>query len=230
MIAIFMIISLAGCAAVKPLNTTTGKPEVTITEASKKEISDVITNTMLSWDFQLQKRDEYILIFGKKNTNIASSVLLGSRYDAVPEWRFTYNIVDYADGVRIIVNIVSVTNPGSAFERITDFSKGSQDSQNIQKFLENMKNEFEVRKIIKNRGKIGIKLQKDKIMDVFDNGPADKAGIMKGDIILKIDGEAMTGYASKDLIRLTGAPGSTVVLLLKRNGQELTVPVIRGNP
>jgi hypothetical protein len=142
LITVFIIISLAGCATVKPLNTTTGRPEVIIADVSKKDISDAIVNTMLSWDFQLQKRDDYILVFGKKNTNLASSLLLGSRYDAIPEWRFTYNIVDYADGVRIIANIVSVTNPGSAFERITDFSKGSQDAQNIQKFFENLKNEF----------------------------------------------------------------------------------------
>ncbi len=148
---IFMIVSLTGCATVKPLDTSTGKPEVIITDASKKDIADAIVNTMLSWDFQLQKRDEYILVFGKKDTNIASSVLLGSRYDAVPEWRFTYNMVDYAGGVRIIANIASVTNPGSAFERITDFSKGSQDAQNVQKFFRNLKNELEFKKIYERR-------------------------------------------------------------------------------
>jgi len=230
LIAIVMVISLAGCATVRPLNTTTGKPEVIITDASKKDISDAIINTMLSWDLQLQKRDEYILIFGKKNTNIASSVLLGSRYDAVPEWRFTYNMVDYADGVRIIVNIAAVTNPGSAFERLTDLSKGSQDAQNIQKFLENLKIHFEMIKTVKNRGKIGIMLQKVEIVKVFENSPAEKAGIMKGDIILKIDGEALTGGNAQDSMRVSGTPGSTVIFLLKRNGQELTIPVIRGNP
>jgi membrane-associated protease RseP (regulator of RpoE activity) len=230
LIAICMVIFFAGCATIKPLNTTTGKPEIIITDTAKKDISDAIVNTMLSWDFQLQKRDDYILVFGKKNTNIASSVLLGSRYDAVPEWRFTYNLVDYADGVRIIANIAAVTNPGSAFERITDFSKGSQDAQNIQSFLENLKDTFGFNKTMKNRGKIGVMLSKNEIIKVLDNSPAERAGIMKGDIILKIDGEAITGDVKDTLLRVSGTPGSTVTLLLKRNGQELSIPVIRGNP
>jgi C-terminal processing protease CtpA/Prc len=73
-------------------------------------------------------------------------------------------------------------------------------------------------------------LKNNEIVKVLENGPAERAGIMKGDIILKIDGEAITGDMSKDAMRISGEPGSTLILLLKRNGQEFTIPVVRSNP
>ena len=225
-----IILSLSGCTTLQPLNTSTGKPEIIITETNKKEVADAIINTMLSWDFQLQKRDEYILVFGKRDTRIISGVLLGSQYDTTPEWRITYNLVDYANGVRIMVSIFAITNPGSAFERITDFSKGSKDSHNIQSFLNQLKETLETQKLVKERGKIGILLQSNKVIQVLEGSPASKAGIQNGDIILKIDNEPISGDFNKDILRITGEPGSTVVLLIKKNDKEFTIPIIRGNP
>ena len=223
-----ILVLITGCATVKYLNTPSGKPEVIIPDASKSEIADQITNAMLSWDFQLQKRDENILVFAKRDQRLGSSLLFGSRYDSTPEWRFIYNIVDHPEGIRVIANITAITNPGSAFERVTDLSRGSKDSENVYALLTQIRENFGLRKITKNRGKIGVGLQKYTIVLVAQGGPADKAGLQKGDVILKIDGEPTTGGFSRDILRITGEPGTTVILLIKRNDQELAIPVVRG--
>ena len=225
-----ILVLITGCATIKPLNTPTGKPEVIIPDASKSEIADQITNAMLSWDFQLQKRDENILVFAKRDQRLGSSLLFGSRYDSTPEWRFIYNIVDHHEGIRVIANIAAITNPGSAFERVTDLSRGSKDSENVYALLTQIREGFSLRKITKNRGKIGVGLQKYTIVSVAQGGPAEKAGLQKGDVILKIDGEPATGDFSKDILRITGEPSTTVIMLIKRNDQELAIPVVRGEP
>jgi membrane-associated protease RseP (regulator of RpoE activity) len=229
MLIIFIIITLLGCVTIMPLNTTTGKPEIFITDTPKKEITNAIINTMLTWDFQLQKSDEYILVFGKKNTDIATSLLLGSRYDPTPEWRYTFNLVESGYGIRIIGNIVSVTNPGSAFEKQMDFSKQSKAATNLQKYFESLKEEFNIKNTLKYRGKIGVKLQGNVIYEVFDKSPAEKAGLLQGDILLEIDGIPLSANR-EDFLRISGEPGSVVILLLQRDNQEISIPVTRGNP
>jgi len=54
---------------------------------------------------------------------------------------------------------------------------------------------------------------------VEKGGPADKAGIEAGDVILRFDGKAVN--ASEDLPRIVGAtrPGSRVTLQIWRNKQ-----------
>ncbi len=70
------------------------------------------------------------------------------------------------------------------------------------------------------------------VQTVEKDGPADKAGVEAGDIILKVDGRAVD--KSGDLPRLVGAtkPGSRVVLQLFRRGstRDVTVPVAEFEP
>lgn len=65
------------------------------------------------------------------------------------------------------------------------------------------------------------------VNSVEKGGPADKAGVEPGDIILKFDGKTVN--ASSDLPRIVGAtkPGSNVVMQVWRKGatRELTVNV-----
>jgi len=66
------------------------------------------------------------------------------------------------------------------------------------------------------------------ISDVEPNGPADKAGIRSGDVILGINGET---FANRDELRnriAQFAPGSTANLKVYRNGRTIEVPVTFG--
>jgi carboxyl-terminal processing protease len=60
--------------------------------------------------------------------------------------------------------------------------------------------------------------------------PADKAGILAGDIILKVDGRDISGMNVNDAVLLIRGPkGTTVTLTVKREGEPklLDIPVVR---
>jgi 2-alkenal reductase len=60
---------------------------------------------------------------------------------------------------------------------------------------------------------------------VVPDSPADKAGIREGDIIAKVDGQAIDGDHPLDATLSLHAPGDTVSIELLRDGQTVTVEV-----
>jgi len=129
---------LAGCATVPPLNTPSQRPEVTITGASKKEILDTLVAEMLSRGAQVKRIDEYSAVFGIRDDSFTGALLFGSRYDSTPEARVTFNLVETGNGIRVFGNSAMVTNPGSAFERVTDMTGGKL-AHDMQAALERLK-------------------------------------------------------------------------------------------
>jgi S1-C subfamily serine protease len=66
------------------------------------------------------------------------------------------------------------------------------------------------------------------IKGVVASGPADKAGVKPGDVLVAIDGRAMPN-PNAVLNVVTGlAPGSPAKLRLKRKGQDLEIPITVG--
>jgi serine protease Do len=66
------------------------------------------------------------------------------------------------------------------------------------------------------------------IVDVVTQGPGEKGGLLKGDIILSIDGSGI--HDSFELINNVSwkRPGQTAVCEIWRGGQKKTVPVVLG--
>ncbi len=66
------------------------------------------------------------------------------------------------------------------------------------------------------------------ISQVQPGGAAAKAGLRAGDVILKFGGTPVTDF--EQLVELIGkkAPGDKVDVVIRRNGQELTIPVVLG--
>jgi S1-C subfamily serine protease len=64
------------------------------------------------------------------------------------------------------------------------------------------------------------------VATVEPESPADRAGIASGDIILTLDGAAVTG--ADDLIRILAGDkiGRSIALEILRNGNRLTVSLI----
>ncbi|HEV8281805.1 MAG TPA: S41 family peptidase [Candidatus Limnocylindrales bacterium] len=84
---------------------------------------------------------------------------------------------------------------------------------------------------------IGVRIEPDdqgrpKIVGVFDESPAKKAGLVPDDVILEVDGRSTDG-ASIDLIAgwVRGEAGTTVELTVRRgaDGPERTVEIIRAD-
>ena len=222
----YLLVTAVGAHA----DTSFGKFETLITDATKKEVLEALISGMASWDSQLLSQDNDRLVFGKRGANVGSSDSKATGSDNAAEWRFTYYVFENPDGIKVTVNIAAVINPGKPSERAADVNYSPCTVQSTGEFLENLKTDFSVRKALKNRGKIGIVLRKVEIFKVIKNSPAEKAGLLAGDIILKVDGKEMTGDIIKDTMRISGTPGSRVLLLIKRNGKELSIPVVRGNP
>jgi S1-C subfamily serine protease len=64
---------------------------------------------------------------------------------------------------------------------------------------------------------------------VLNGGPADKAGVKPGDVLVAIDGKPIVNPQSV-LNSVTGiAPGSAAKVKLKRKGQDLELAVTIGH-
>jgi serine protease Do len=64
--------------------------------------------------------------------------------------------------------------------------------------------------------------------DVEPGAPASKSGLQRGDIVLEMDGQPVTGTEEFRLKIAMMKPGTTVRLKVYRNGKELDVPVVLG--
>jgi serine protease Do len=64
--------------------------------------------------------------------------------------------------------------------------------------------------------------------DVTAAGPADKAGIQRGDIITSFNGKKVENSNQLRAIVADAEPGSTAKVILLRNGREVTLPVVLG--
>lgn len=66
------------------------------------------------------------------------------------------------------------------------------------------------------------------ISEPYEGNPAQKSGLRAGDKILSIDGKEMAKKPSDEVSSaLKGPKGTTIVLKVERNGQELKIPITR---
>jgi S1-C subfamily serine protease len=63
---------------------------------------------------------------------------------------------------------------------------------------------------------------------VVPGGPADKAGVKQGDIIVKVNGQAIDGDHPLDATLSEFSPGDSVNVDLLRNGQTISVQITLG--
>ena len=127
--------ALLGCAAPQPPSTASGKPEVTIRQASPESVKAAIVNGMLNRGYRITRDTQFELSFDRPVDNVLAAALLGSRYDAIPNARVTFQIAHLAPDVRVVADMAIITNPGSSFERRTDVSAGAE-APKIQEFLD----------------------------------------------------------------------------------------------
>jgi carboxyl-terminal processing protease len=66
------------------------------------------------------------------------------------------------------------------------------------------------------------------IVQVFSGSPAEKAGVRKGDLVLKVNGEDVTGLTTEELVtKIKGPEGTTVNIVFLRNGVETPISIVR---
>ena len=140
-ICFISITFLVGCVTTPPLNTRSGRLEVTIYGITKKEFFDAVVQAAAMDGAEIKQTSEYCMTFAKKDKSFTAAMLYGSRYDITPERRGTLTVVEVPGGIRVFATETIVTNPGSAFERVTTVNNPHA----LQADLEKMKIEAEKR-------------------------------------------------------------------------------------
>lgn len=135
-------LGLAGCATPVQHQTASGKPEILVAGATPETVKPAVVNRMVSAGYRITKDTPYELAFDRPVENVAAAVLLGSKYDSTPNARVSYTIAGTGTGTRVVADLAVITNPGSAFERRTDFN-GSQDTVKIQGVLDQVRGDLE---------------------------------------------------------------------------------------
>ncbi|OYU95407.1 MAG: peptidase S41 [Bacteroidetes bacterium B1(2017)] len=66
------------------------------------------------------------------------------------------------------------------------------------------------------------------ITDPYEGYPAQKADLRAGDILINVEGKDIKGKSTQDVSKLLkGQPGTSVKIVIKRNGQELNKTLLR---
>lgn len=139
------VLILAGCVVLPPLNTPSGRPEITICGVSKSEIMEKTVAASTMNGFNVERTSDYQIVVGKPLSNPMAAALYGSQYDSTPEYRLVWTFADVGNNcIHVGIVIQIVTNPGSSFERITDISTG-KDGHDAQQQLEQLKEKIENR-------------------------------------------------------------------------------------
>lgn len=141
-ILLVVVALLSGCATPVTHNTPSGRPEVTINGVPPNKVSARLTNEMLNWGYNIRKQSDNLIAFDRPTDNLMASALLGSRYDSTPNARITFMLAELGNSTRVVADLQIVTNPGSAFERLTNMNQ-SQDSRKIQEMLQRIKYQLE---------------------------------------------------------------------------------------
>lgn len=144
-IILLIIFVLSACATPVKHNTASGRPEIVISGKVGKQAWAEIMNLMLNNGYNVTTSTDSLLVFEKPIDNIMASLVLGSQYDRTPAARVTINIIEMVNSTRVVSSFAVVTNPGSAFERITPMNN-NPDTASYQMRLKEIKQRIETGK------------------------------------------------------------------------------------
>lgn len=130
LVAAIGLFALSACATPVTHNTASGRAETVFHGAPDVTKGKIIT-MMVNHGFSISKDTSYLVAFDKPTSNIAVSVMLGSNLDPTVNVRATFTMVPLDTNTRVVLDYSYVTNPGSAFEKITP-SNGNVDTGQIQ--------------------------------------------------------------------------------------------------
>lgn len=131
-----LVLSLTACGTPVQHMTASGKVEE-VFQGTPDQIKGPLVGMMSSNGFNMSKDTPYMLAFDKPSDNIVANVLLGSRYDAVPNARVSFAFAPMGVTTRVIADVSIVTNPGSAFERITP-ANNNESTGKLQGWLDDL--------------------------------------------------------------------------------------------
>jgi len=134
--AIGALIGLGGCASPVKYNTASGRPERSFA-GPPDQVRAMLVSELVNRGYQITRETQSLVEGQKHSTNFAANVLLSTRYDPTVMVRASYTIIAVGDQTRVVGDLALVSNPGSAFERVTPMSN-SEASLEMQAHLNRM--------------------------------------------------------------------------------------------
>lgn len=105
-------------------------------------------------------------------------------------------------------------------DKYTTYYETDQESAS---FIENVQGEFSGIGVVLDKNLLGAT-----VISTILYSPSAKAGILAGDVIVKVDGLSMEGLAVEKIsLKLRGMTGTKVVVTVKRGTHELSFPLTR---
>ena len=101
---------LASCATVPPMQTVSGRPEVTVLGVDKKQIINAIANDFVNAGCQIKSMNDFSVVVSRASQNVAVNLLLSSQYDSTVEERTSFQLLDMQGGVRVLGSAAFITN------------------------------------------------------------------------------------------------------------------------
>ena len=98
---------LASCATVPPMQTVSGRPEVTVLGVDKKQIINAIANDFVNAGCQIKSMNDFSVVVSRASQNVAVNLLLSSQYDSTVEERTSFQLLDMQGGVRVLGSAAS---------------------------------------------------------------------------------------------------------------------------
>lgn len=148
-----VLVMHAGCATQPAGYNSNVRPDITIHGTTQKEVVNALVANSMSRGFQVVNATDYSVTTETRNTNLATALFFGSRYDSQPAVRVHYNVAQTSpELVRVNATAAIVTNPGSAFERITDVT--NTQAANLLSILNSVR---------QSTGKEGVQIQQKNI-------------------------------------------------------------------
>lgn len=221
MLLLVFTMSFANCRAAE-------YPYVVIEGVEKKVLREAVINELLSGGkWGIISVNDYQVVFRRSTENIMAQILVGAMMGsavsgAAPENRITFLFTEpEPNKVRIaLTDSVIVANPG------TGYASYNQNSSFHESWYEYMR---EIKAYYNGYWSYGLLIDKKKsddalkIVDLVQDSPAAKAGLMKNDLIIKIDGKPLKDLKYKDARELIkNEPNSKIEMQILR-GKEIVI-------
>ncbi len=141
-----------------------------------------------------------------------------------------------ADDVILAYNGKSLKSSTDLTEALSKEKPGNKAKLLIQRGTEKLEVvvEFPSEEMVPGTGYLGVQVKAIKDIEgllieyVAKDGPADKAGVQKGDLLIEIDGERMEAQDDFTNLMAMKCPTNTISLLVKRDGKTKKIRVKLG--
>jgi hypothetical protein len=143
---------VSGCAQFQqyePLDTASGRPEVTVAGVKKGEVIDVLTGIMQDAGYIARKVTDEKAVYYKRTFETYAERPYGTPIripqkalrEEAPELLVSYDIEEIGEGVHVVATVEIISEPESPFKKSKDISRGL-DARDIQRRLDRLKASF----------------------------------------------------------------------------------------